>query len=96
MPQQAWSDKRERQYEHIKDGLLDLGKNEDTAEEIAADGEQGTGVCGRSAEASASSIDDISSGAARWTPFAHAGPAAELARSSTTKRARRTSKAARR
>jgi plasmid stabilization system protein ParE len=32
----AWSAKRERQYEHIKDGLLDRGKSEDTAEEIAA------------------------------------------------------------
>ena len=32
----AWTDKRERQYEHIKDGLLDRGEDEDTAEEIAA------------------------------------------------------------
>ena len=32
----AWSDKRERQYEHIKEGLEDRGRNEDTAEEIAA------------------------------------------------------------
>jgi hypothetical protein len=23
MPQQAWSDKRERQYEHVKEGLED-------------------------------------------------------------------------
>lgn len=36
MPQDAWSDKRERQYEHIKEGLEDRGRNEDTAEEIAA------------------------------------------------------------
>ena len=36
MPQQAWSDKRERQYEHIKDGLEQRGRDEDTAEEIAA------------------------------------------------------------
>ncbi|MGI8517732.1 MAG: plasmid stabilization protein [Acidimicrobiia bacterium] len=36
MPQRAWSKKRERQYEHIKDGLLDKGKSEDKAEEIAA------------------------------------------------------------
>jgi plasmid stabilization system protein ParE len=36
MPQQAWSRKRERQYEHIKDGLEDRGRSEDTAEEIAA------------------------------------------------------------
>lgn len=36
MPQKAWSKKRERQYEHIKEGLLDRGAGEDTAEEIAA------------------------------------------------------------
>src|SRR5437588_11652777 len=36
MPQQAWSDKRERQYEHIKEGLREHGRDEDTAEEIAA------------------------------------------------------------
>ena len=36
MPRAAWSAKRERQYEHIKDSLLDRGRDEDTAEEIAA------------------------------------------------------------
>jgi hypothetical protein len=36
MPQQGWSKKRERQYEHIKDGLEDRGRSEDEAEEIAA------------------------------------------------------------
>jgi hypothetical protein len=36
MPQQAWSAKRERQYEHIKQGLRKGGRSEDTAEEIAA------------------------------------------------------------
>ena len=36
MPQQAWSKKRERQYEHIKEGLEERGRSEDTAEEIAA------------------------------------------------------------
>jgi len=36
MPQQAWSKKRERQYEHIKDSLEDRGASEDKAEEIAA------------------------------------------------------------
>ncbi len=29
-PQQGWSKKRERQYEHIKEGLEDRGKDEDT------------------------------------------------------------------
>ena len=36
MPQKAWSTKRERQYEHIKEGLEERGDDEDTAEEIAA------------------------------------------------------------
>ncbi|WP_200807819.1 hypothetical protein [Demequina sp. NBRC 110056] len=36
MPQDAWSKKRERQYEHIKESELDRGRSEDRAEEIAA------------------------------------------------------------
>jgi len=36
MPQKAWSAKRERQYEHIKEGLKEHGRSEDLAEEIAA------------------------------------------------------------
>jgi hypothetical protein len=36
MPQEAWNAKRERQYEHIKDGLSERGTSEDKAEEIAA------------------------------------------------------------
>jgi hypothetical protein len=36
MPQKSWTKKRERQYEHIKDGLLERGESEDDAEEIAA------------------------------------------------------------
>ena len=32
----SWSAKRERQYEHIKEGLLDDGKPKKKAEEIAA------------------------------------------------------------
>jgi hypothetical protein len=36
MPQSAWSDKRERQYEHIKDNLEDQGTSHDKAQEIAA------------------------------------------------------------
>ena len=35
MPE-GWSKKRERQYEHIKDGLEERGESEDTAQEIAA------------------------------------------------------------
>ncbi len=36
MPRAAWSDKRERQYEHIRDSLKDRGRGEKTAEQIAA------------------------------------------------------------
>lgn len=36
MPQALWSAKRERQYQHIKDSLLERGKDEGKAEEIAA------------------------------------------------------------
>lgn len=31
-----WTDKDERQYEHIKESVLDQGKSEDTAKEVAA------------------------------------------------------------
>ena len=36
MPQEAWNPKRERQYEHIKEGLREGGTSEDKAQEIAA------------------------------------------------------------
>jgi hypothetical protein len=36
MPQSAWSKKRERQYEHVKESELERGRSEDRAEEIAA------------------------------------------------------------
>jgi plasmid stabilization system protein ParE len=36
MPQSKWSDKRERQYEHIKESAEARGKNEKVAERIAA------------------------------------------------------------
>ena len=36
MPQQQWNKKRERQYDHIKEGLEERGRSEDEAEEIAA------------------------------------------------------------
>lgn len=36
MPQKAWSKKRERQYQHIKEGLIGDGRSTERAEEIAA------------------------------------------------------------
>ena len=32
----SWSDKRERQYEHIKESYEDRGRSHDKAEELAA------------------------------------------------------------
>ncbi|WP_300682896.1 plasmid stabilization protein [Nocardioides sp.] len=62
MPQQSWSKKRERQYEHIKDGLTARGRSEDEAEEIAARTvNKDRARQGESREASRTSIDDLSS-----------------------------------
>lgn len=36
MPSNAWSAKRERQYDHIKTSLTERGRSEKTAEQIAA------------------------------------------------------------
>jgi len=63
MPQKTWSAKRERQYAHVKDGLLDRGKPLPVAEEIAARVvNKERAQHGESVTASASSIDDMSSG----------------------------------
>lgn len=32
----SWTDKDERQYEHVKEGALERGRSDDKAEEIAA------------------------------------------------------------
>ena len=62
MPQPAWSPKRDRQYEHIKDSLLDRGTNEDKAEEIAARTvNKERARAGEARQASRTSTDDISS-----------------------------------
>jgi plasmid stabilization system protein ParE len=63
MPVKAWSPKRERQYEHIKEGLEERGTSEDLAEEIAARTVNKERVrAGESKAASRTSIDDLSSG----------------------------------
>jgi hypothetical protein len=63
MPQQAWSKKRERQYEHIKDGLKERGRSESTAEEIAARTvNKERARAGESEQRSRTSTQDISSG----------------------------------
>jgi hypothetical protein len=63
MPQQSWSEKRERQYEHIKEGLRERGRDTETAKEIAARTvNKERARSGEARRASATSIHDISSG----------------------------------
>lgn len=63
MPQEAWSAKRERQYEHIKAGLKHSGRSEGTAEEIAARTvNKERARAGEAKTASRTSVEDISSG----------------------------------
>ncbi len=63
MPQQAWSKKRERQYEHIKEGVLDRGESDEVAQEIAARTvNKERARHGEARESSRSSTQDISSG----------------------------------
>lgn len=74
MPQQAWNAKRERQYEHIKDGLVERGRDEDTAEEIAARTvNKERARAGEARTSSPTSIDDLSSGR-RGGLRSHKGP----------------------
>lgn len=74
MPQQAWSDKRERQYDHIKEGLLERGESEDEAEEIAARTvNKERARSGEAKQASKTSTEDISSGR-RGGLRSHKGP----------------------
>jgi plasmid stabilization system protein ParE len=59
----AWSQKRERQYEHIKDGLEERGTSAKKAEEIAARTvNKERARSGEARTASRSSVKDISSG----------------------------------
>ena len=59
----AWSPKRARQYEHIKESALDRGEDADTAEEIAARTvNKERARAGEAKESSRTSTDDISSG----------------------------------
>jgi hypothetical protein len=74
MPQKAWSKKRERQYEHIKEGLEERGRSEDTAEEIAARTvNKERARSGEAKTASRTSVEDISSGR-RGGLRSHDGP----------------------
>jgi len=74
MPQRAWNQKRERQYEHIKEGLRERGEPADVAEEIAARTvNKERARAGEAKEASRTSVEDISSGR-RGGLRSHTGP----------------------
>jgi hypothetical protein len=74
MPQRAWSDKRERQYEHIKEGERRSGRSESTAKEIAARTvNKERARAGESRQASRTSTQDISS-SRRGGLRSHSGP----------------------
>src|SRR4051794_26454436 len=63
MPQRAWSNKRERQYEHIKDSAEDRGAPAKTAKRIAAATvNKERARHGESRTASRTSLTDVSSG----------------------------------
>ena len=70
----AWSNKRERQYEHIKEGLQERGESVDEAEEIAARTvNKERARSGEAKTASKSSTKDISS-SRRGGLRSHRGP----------------------
>lgn len=74
MPQEAWTKKRERQYEHIKDGLRERGRPEGVAEEIAARTvNKERARSGEARSRSRTSVEDISSGR-RGGLRSHRGP----------------------
>lgn len=74
MPQRAWSEKRERQYAHIKQGLRERGRSEVTADEIAARTvNKERARSGEARTASRTSVDDLSSGR-RGGLRSHSGP----------------------
>jgi len=74
MPQEAWNQKRERQYEHIKESLEKRGTSEDLSEEIAARTvNKARARAGESRTASRSSLDDLSS-SRRGGLRSHEGP----------------------
>src|SRR5438067_12201103 len=63
MPRQTWSDKRERQYQHVKEGLRTRGRSAGVAEEIAARTvNKERARSGESRRASRTSTRDMSSG----------------------------------
>jgi hypothetical protein len=74
VPQQSWSKNRERQYQHIRDGLEERGRSKDVSEEIAARTvNKERARSGEAESASRTSTEDISSGR-RGGLRSHRGP----------------------
>jgi hypothetical protein len=61
MPQESWSNKRERQYEHVKSSAEDRGESEGRAKEIASRTvNKNRAQSGESRTASRTSVQDMS------------------------------------
>ena len=74
MPEGTWSAKRERQYDHIKKGLIERGDSDDLAQEIAARTvNKERARSGEARRSSRTSTADISSGR-RGGLRSHRGP----------------------
>jgi hypothetical protein len=75
MPQKAWSEKRERQYRHIKSGLRERGVKGEKAEEIAARTvNKERARAGEAKQKSRTSVKDISSGRRGGLRASRGGP----------------------
>jgi hypothetical protein len=85
MPQTAWNARRERQYAHIRDSLLQRGEKEELADEIAARTfNKQRAQHGEAAQASASSLNDMPAGR-RGGLHSHAARKAQPWRSCKTR-----------
>ncbi len=97
MPQKAWSKKRERQYEHIKDSEKKQGASTKRAKEIAARTvNKERARSGEAKTSSKTSTDDISSGRRGGLRSGPGGPRGAPGTSSMPRRRSSTSRAARR
>jgi len=75
MPRQTWSNKRERQYEHIKDSAKKRGASTKRAKEIAASSvNKERARSGESQQSSRTSRRDMSSGRRGGQRSGRAGP----------------------
>jgi hypothetical protein len=75
MPQRAWNNKRERQYEHIKESAKDRGVSTKRAKEIAARTvNKERARSGEARQRSRTSIRDISSGRRAGLRSGRSGP----------------------